>query len=170
MYKRLPDEQIVLIFKTLYYFHKLLDPTSVTFYRFLHYIGHQVKVQSRSDGLTWIGAGHTASNGTAFRDSIELDTNEQILKFNWISDTTDGVHGRKGEWSRFSLCFELDFKRLSVSYNGNPCKTVVNSLHNPWEKAILKFGLLFGKALNVPFTQGHGPSLMNERTVRYVNH
>lgn len=173
-YPKLPDQQVLLMFKAIYYCHKLMDPACETFSRFLHWCNHRITVESMKGGVVHILAGHTDDTGTVYRDEIVYYPNTSQINYTWKSDsfnpfTEDHIKSRNGYASRYSLSFNIDMNKLAISYQGNDTyRTAIPSLHNPWEKALLMFLIKHGKELEVPFIQRSGPTLSNVRTVKYV--
>lgn len=174
-YPKLPDHQVLLMFKALYYCHKLMDPACETFSRFLHWCNGTITVESLKGGVVHIRVGHQDAVGTAYRDELIYFPTTAQITYTWISDsfnpfTKDHIISRNGYASRYSLSFNIDMNKLTISYQvNNTCSTAIPSLHNPWEKAILMFLIKHGKELEVPFIQRNDTDLSNHRTVKYVN-
>ena len=174
-YSKLPDHQVLLMFKALYYCHKLMDPACETFSRFLHGCKGTITVESMKGGVVHIRAGHPAAGGTYYRDELSYFPYTSQITYTWTLDTiitlTGGIiKARNGYSSGYSLFFNLDMNKLAISYQlDSTCSTAIQSLHNPWEKAMLMFLIKHGKELEVPFIQRNDTELSNTRTVKYVN-
>ena len=174
-YPKLPDHQVLLMFKALYYCHKLMDPACETFSRFLHWCKGTITVESMKGGVVHIRAGHPDAGGTSYRDELSYFPYTSQITYTWTSDivntlTGDPIKSRNGASSWYSLSFDIDMNKLAISYQkNNMCSTAIQSLHNPWEKAMLMFLIKHGKELEVPFIERTDTELSNTRTVKYVN-